>query len=173
MKPLQIPTPSEDQVQALHHLYDTTREARLRTRVQMILLALERHWTAGEIAAVVRESDETVRRWIKRYLAEGIAGLQDAPRAGAPRKVTVAYRELLIQVVRRRPRSLDQPYSLWTLQRLADYLAERTGIRLDPETVRGYLKEAEIVLSRPQHKIASPDPEYLLKKRRSKTPVTG
>jgi transposase len=40
----------------------------------MILLAIERRWTAGEIAAVVHESDETVRRWIKRYRAEGIAG---------------------------------------------------------------------------------------------------
>jgi transposase len=173
MKPLQIPTPAEDQLQALQDLYQTTRQARLRTRVQMILLAIERRWTAGEIAAVVRESEETLRRWIKRYLAEGIAGLHDAPRPGAPRKVTAAYRELLLQVVRRRPRSLNQPYSLWTLQRLADYLAEQTGIRLDPETVRGYLKEGVIVLSRPQHKIASPDSEYVVKKRRLKRPATG
>jgi hypothetical protein len=31
--------------------------------------------------------------------------------------------------VRQRPRGLGQPYELWTLQRLADYLAELTGIR--------------------------------------------
>jgi hypothetical protein len=35
-----------------------------------------------------------------------------------------AYHGLLLQVGRGRPRSLNQPYSLWTLQRLADYLAE-------------------------------------------------
>jgi transposase len=71
--------------------------------------------------------------------------------------------------VRQRPRSLGQPYSLWTLQRLADYMAEQTGLRVEAETVRVYLKAADIVLSRPQHKITSPDPEYEVKKRRSKT----
>jgi transposase len=60
---------------------------------------------------------------------------------------------------------------LWTLQRLADYLAERTGLRVSYETVRRVLAAAEIVLSRPQHTISSPDPEYAVKKRRSKRPA--
>jgi transposase len=75
--------------------------------------------------------------------------------------------------VRRYPRSLGQPYSLWTLQRLADYLAEQTSIRVGYETVRLYLKAADIVLSRPQHTISSPDPEYALKKRRLKRRATA
>jgi hypothetical protein len=62
---------------------------------------------------------------------------------------------------------------MWTLQRLSDYMAEQTGIRASYETVRLVLKAGEIVLSRPQHKVSSPDPEYALKKRRSKKPVTG
>src|SRR5262245_36732728 len=75
-----------------------------------------------------------------------------------------AYREQLLFAVRRRPRSLGLPFSLWTLQRLADYLAEQTGICVQDETVRYYLKAADIVLSRPQHTITSPDPEYAVKK---------
>ena len=55
------------------------------------------------------------------------------------------------------------------MPRLADYMAEQTGIRASDETVRHLLKKGEIVLSRPQHKITSPDPDYLLKKRRLKT----
>jgi transposase len=58
------------------------------------------------------------------------------------------------------------------LQRLVDYLAENTGLRLSDETVRRELKQAGIVLSRPQHKISSPDPEYEVKKRRLKIPAT-
>lgn len=85
--------------------------------------------------------------------------------------MTEAYQEQLLQVVRRRPRSLGQPYSMWTLQRLADYMAEQTGIRVEDETVRVHLKAAEIVLSRPQHTISSPDPEDMLKKRRWKKDV--
>jgi transposase len=54
------------------------------------------------------------------------------------------------------------------LERLADYLAQQTDIRVSPETVRKHLKAAGFVLSRPQHKISSPDPEYAEKKRRSR-----
>ena len=57
------------------------------------------------------------------------------------------------------------------MQRLVDYLAERTGIRVSDETVRRALKQAGIVLSRPQHTISSPDPDYQVKKRRLKTPA--
>ena len=169
MRAIQIPEQSEEHIKALAELYRTTHNVRLRTRAQMVLLAVEQHLTA---ATIVRESEGTVRCWLKRYLAEGIAGLHDAWAGGAPAKVTEAYKEQLLQVVRRRPRSLGQPYSMWTLQRLADYMAEQTGIRVEDETVRVHLKAAEIVLSRPQHTISSPDPEYMLKKRRLKKPVT-
>jgi transposase len=110
------------------------------------------------IAQIVQESDQTVRNWLKRYQAEGIEGLKDAPIPGAPRKVTPEYVQQLVEVVRLRPRSLGLPFSVWTLARLADYMAEQRGIRVEAETVRVHLKEAEIVLSRPQHKISSPDP---------------
>jgi transposase len=86
--------------------------------------------------------------------------------------VTEEYKERSLLAVRRRPRSLGLPFSLWTLRRLADYMAEQTGIRVEYETVRIHLKAAGIVLSRPQHTITSPDPEYTLKKRRSMKPAT-
>ncbi len=173
MLPIQIPSRDAAAVTALDEVYRHTRDVRLRTRAQMVLLAAEQHLAAPAIAAIVRESEETVRRWLKRYQAEGVEGLRDQHRGGAPAKVTDTYREQLLAAVRRRPRSLDQPFSLWTLQRLADYLAEETGIRVGYETVRLYLRAAGIVLSRPQHPITSPDPEYALKNRRSKTRATA
>jgi transposase len=172
-RPLTIPDPTATELDALASLYRTTRDARLRTRAQMVLLAAEQHLTAPAIAAIVRESDQTVRNWLKRWLAEGLAGLHDRPMPGAPTKVTPAYTAQLLLIVRRRPRSLDQPYSMWTLQRLADYMAQQTGLRLSIETVRQLLKAGDIVLSRPQHKISSPDPDYAVKKRRLRTPATS
>ena len=163
-KPLEIPALSAAEAEALDTLYRTTRVVRLRTRAQIVLLAGEQRLTAPAIARIVREDEETVRRWLKRWLAEGIAGLSDRPMPGGPAKITDAYRERLLAVVRQRPRSLGQPYSLWTLQRLADYLAEVTGLRLSYETVRVALKAGGIALSRPQHTVTSPDPEYQLKK---------
>jgi len=160
------------QREQLDRLYRTTKVPRLRTRAQLVLLAAEQGLKVPQIARIVRESEATVLRWLKRYLAEGLEGLQDAPRPGRPSPLTEAYKGKLLAAVRRRPRSLGLPFSLWTLQRLVDFLAERTGIRVSDETVRRTLKQAGIVLSRPQHKISSPDPEYALKKRRLKTPAT-
>src|SRR5215212_9009885 len=134
MRPIRIPTLSPEQLDALEELYRTTREARLRTRAQMVLLAAERRLTAAEIAEIVRASEETVRRWLKRYLAEGVEGLRDVPHPGAPRKVTEEYRELLVQVVRRRPRSLGLPFSVWRVRRVGDPKAGQTGVRVEYET---------------------------------------
>jgi transposase len=169
MRPIRVPPLTDAQQDELAKLYRTTKDPRLRTRTQMVLLSAEQGRKAPDIAAIVRESEVTVQRWLKRYLAEGVEGLKDAPRPGRTAKVTETYRTELLAAVRRRPRSLDLPYSLWTLQRLVDYLAEKTGLRVSDETVRQTLKKAGIVLSRPQHKISSPDPEYQVKKRRLKT----
>lgn len=152
----------------LDKLYRQTKKVRIRERVQIILLAAEQGMMAPEIATIVRRDEQTVRTWIKRFNAEGIKGLSDAPRPGGPPKVTPAYKERLLVVVRQRPRSLEQPYSLWTLQRLADFMAEETGIRASYVTVSRILAANDIVLSRPQHKVSSPDPEYEVKKRRLK-----
>ena len=88
------------------------------TRAQAILLAAEHGWHAAQIAPIVRMSAISVLRWIKRYNAEGLEGLFDAPRPGKPKKASAAYRARLLEVVRRRPRSLSLEFSLWTLRRL-------------------------------------------------------
>lgn len=98
---------------------------------------------------LVRYDEETVRRWLHRYVAEGIQGLADAPRSGAPPKVTPEYREKLISVARQRSRALDLPFSLWTGWRLADYLAELTGIRLSAVSVYRLLHQGGIHFNRP------------------------
>lgn len=172
MQPIHIPALSPIQHKELDHLYRTTKDPRRRTRAQLVFLAAEQGLKVLQIARIVRESEATVLRWLKRYRAEGAEGLQDAPRPGRPSPLTKAYKDALLAAVRRRPRSCGLPFSLWTLQRLVEYLAEQTGIRVSDETVRRALKHAGMVLSRPQHQISSPDPEYALKKRRLKRPAT-
>lgn len=171
-QPLTIrPIPSEERDE-LDQMYRRAQKPYLRTRAQMILLAVEQGMIASEIAPIVRCCRQTVRNWIRRFNAEGLEGLKDRPRPREPVKATPEYQEGLLAAVRRRPRTLGQPYSLWTLQRLADFMAEETSIRLSHEGVRLVLRKNDIKMSRPQHKISSPDPEYELKKRRSKPIAT-
>jgi transposase len=167
-EPLEIAPLTTEEVEALDTLYRSTKDVRVRTRAHIILLAGEQRMTAPTIAKIVRTDDQTVRNWFKRWTAEGIEGLKDRPMPERPAKVTKAYKEQVLMAVRRRPRALGQPYSLWTYQRLANYMAEQTGRRVSYETVRRVLAAQGIVLSRPQHKVSRPDPEYLVKKRRLK-----
>ena len=129
MKPIEVRPLTTAELTQLDELYHRTKNVRIRNRAQMILLSAEDKMTAPQIAKIVRQDEQTVRRWMKRFNAEGISGLSDEPKSGAPKRVTAAYRERLLVVVRRRPRSLEQPYSLWTLQRLVDFMAEETGSR--------------------------------------------
>ena len=164
MHPIRIDRLRAEQHAELDRANRTAKDDRLRIRALIVLLDAERRMVAADIAAVVRMHEETVRRWLVRYRAEGLAGLMDAPRCGAPARATRSYRKQLLAAVRRRPRALGLPFSLWTGDRLADYLAERASVYC-------LLRAGGVHLNRPQHTITSPDPEYAVKKRRWSAPV--
>ena len=75
MRPIRLEAVSAEQLHELDDLYQTTHDARVRIRALMVLLAAERRMVAAEIASIVRQHEETVRRWLARYEAEGAAGL--------------------------------------------------------------------------------------------------
>jgi transposase len=86
-----------------------------------VLLAAEQRMPAPAIAAMVRADDQTVRNWLKRWMAAGIEGRKDRPLPGSPPTITKKYEEQVCAAVRCRPRRLGHPYSLWTsLHRWAD-----------------------------------------------------
>jgi transposase len=100
LKPLEIPPLTVEEMEALEKLYRTTKDLRLRTRAQIVLLAGEQRMTAPAIGAIVREVDQTVRNWLKRWMAEGIEGLRHRPMPGPPPKVSEEYKEQLLMAVR-------------------------------------------------------------------------
>src|SRR5579863_8952293 len=53
-------------------------------RAMMVLLSLQ-GLSAAQIAGLLECHPATVRRWIGRFNAEGLAGLADRPRSGRPR----------------------------------------------------------------------------------------
>ncbi len=169
MKPILLQL-SEEELSSLAKVYRQTKEARIRTRAQIILLNAEQGLVSSAIARIVRMEEVSVQRILHRYEAKGIEGLKDEPRPGRPRKMTEDYLGKLLGTVRRRPRSLGLDFSIWTLDYLRDYMAKQTGIVLARETIRRHLKANGITFSRPQHTISSPDPDYEVKKKRSKRP---
>src|SRR5215212_39408 len=88
-KPLEIPELTAAEAEALDRLYRTTRVVRLRTRAQIVLLAGEQRLAAPAIARIVRENEETVRRWLSAGWRRGSRGCRtDRCRAGRRRSLT-------------------------------------------------------------------------------------
>jgi transposase len=83
------------------------------------------------VPAIARElgvCQPTVRLWLKRFNAHGLAGLADAPRPGPPRTYTPEQVSALIAAVLTPPQTLGLPFANWTLDRLVAYLSEQHGI---------------------------------------------
>jgi transposase len=76
------------------------------------------------IAREVRLDGDTVRLWLKRFNAAGLAGLRDRPRAGRPATYTAEQAGEVVGLSLTDPRSLDLPFASWTLDRLTAYLHE-------------------------------------------------
>ena len=159
---LRLTPTSPEQVTALRELYHTTKDVRIRTRAQIILLAFD-GYSAPQIARIVDLDPESVRHHMKRYRDEGIAGLPDRDRPGRPRIATPEYVTLALTTLRQRPRALGLNFSVWSLERLIDYLKEKTQITVSDETIRTHVRAHGVSFSRPQHKVSSPDPEYTKK----------
>jgi transposase len=123
---------------------------RVRERLEMVKAAA----LGQDLAAIVRwsgRSARTVRRWLGRFVAGGVAALADAPRAGRPARADAAYRTALEAAVTTPPPELGLPYDVWTSGRLSAYLAERTGVRIAPSWLRTLLGRQDFVCGRPEH----------------------
>lgn len=67
MRPLCLDALGPEPLAELDHAYRSSPNARLRIRALMVLLAAEQGLVAAQIAPLVRQDEETVRRWLRRY----------------------------------------------------------------------------------------------------------
>lgn len=104
-----------------------TAAARSVERARIVWLSAQGRPSA-EIARDVGRTTETVRTWIKRFNAGGLAGLRDAGRAGRPARYGAEQVGQLVELALSDPDALDLPFGCWTLDRLQDYANRVLGI---------------------------------------------
>jgi len=93
-----------------------------RLRAQ-IVLAAARGRPNARIAADLRISEDTVRKWRGRFAARGLDGLEDLPRPGRPRRISAADRAAVVALACQLPAATGVPLSRWTGPELAAELA--------------------------------------------------
>ena len=119
-------------------------EARLKERACIVLKGI-----AGvcikDTAQELGFNKDTVSLWRRRFLAEGVEGLQDRPRTGAPRKYGTELRNRLLA---QRERAPPNGFGHWDGALLASALGSRVARRRsgcvsrDPDFAR---KAADVV----------------------------
>ena len=133
----------------LRRQYEEASTAETRTRYHMVLLA-QQGLRVPQIARLVVRSEDTVARVLKRFLTQGLEAVpRKSTTSRRARIVTTAWEVELLRVIELDPHEVGQETANWTTQRLASYLANKTGIKVSLETVRTSLHSLGYVCKRP------------------------
>jgi transposase len=125
---------------------ELARRLRLRTTPRREYDRLRMIETVAAGATVPRAAralgvhHQTVRQAVKRFLAEGFAGLTDRPRPGRPPRVREAD---LLAVEERLDADAATGARTWTLPQLAAWLAEERGVTISPDRLGVLLKRRD------------------------------
>jgi len=140
----------------------TAHRDRLRAQ---IVLAAARGRDNARIAADLRITADTVRKWRGRFAARGLAGLADLSRCGRPRRISELTRAAVVALACQLPAATGVPLSRWTGPEL---LAEitRAGAaeeKLSASSVLRILAEHPVKPWQYQSWISPRDPDFAAK----------
>jgi len=117
-----------------------TEEARLVERAKIISLASQGR-EVPQIAEALGIHEKTVRKWLKRFDEQGVEGLTDAPREGAPSRYTPEVKAQIIAAALSNPREVGRKFGSWTFERLAAYVREELGFGIKKTRIFEILHE--------------------------------
>ncbi len=133
-----------------------TLAPRVRERLEMIRCS-DLGWSPPRIAAALGVHEQTVRKYVKAFVAGGFAALADQPRSGRPPTVTAADLDAL-------ERLLDESAAsgrTWTLPQLVQWLATARGVTISAGRLSVVLKARRFRWKRTKRSVRhkQPDPD--------------
>jgi transposase len=170
-----IPQPSEDrlmirislpdaEVRHLEGLFQTTTDAALRHRLQIVLMA-HRGRKHPDIATDTGTTPRSVQRWLNAYLSGGLDQLRPRKAKGAKPKLTADLAPVLRQWVIDGPAKQGLDRANWTYAELADHLFKTKGIRIGKSALQAFGVKHGIRPYRPTYRFLRGDPAKQAKAR--------
>ena len=144
----------EASLKIIGHAIKHDKRPEVRQRA-MGLRLLHEGQSPQAVAELMAVSDPVVYGWHHRWQRGGLEGLANRPKSGRPRKSNAAYVALLEQVIDQDPQELGYSFTVWTLERLRQHMANETGILLSQTQFRLLLKEHDFVYRRPKHDLTN------------------
>ena len=164
---LRVRDVTEDEQAKLERLVRaTTAPVRLVARARIVLAALAGR-SAPQVAAEGGVGAATARRWIGRFNAAGLAGLDDAPRAGCPPTYVEGDQSQAVAKARSLPPKPEggevPPTCHWTLYRLQEGL-NKDGVPIKRSQIRRPLQAEHIKWQQLRTWLESDDPAFAEKR---------
>jgi len=153
---IRIILPDAD-VARLGDVLRTTADAKLRQRVQIVLMA-HRGRKHPAIAADTGTSARSVQRWLNAYLDHGLDGLRPRKARGAAPKLTAELAPVIRQWVIDGPAAQGLDRANWTYAELADHLFKTRGIRVGKSAMQAFGARHGIRPYRPTYRFLRGDP---------------
>jgi len=141
---------TDSEQQAIQELHRHDPRHRVRCRANAIRLG-SLGYAVREIATVLGVGFQTVHSWFDAFEAQGVTGLFDKPKSGAPPKAGPDYRQHLRDALAVNPKDLGYPFTTWSVTRLRAHMAKQTGVLLGEDRVRQLIKAENYTFKRPKH----------------------
>jgi transposase len=145
------------EVRQLDGLLQTTTDATLRHRIQIVLMA-HRGRRHPQIAVDTGTTPRSVQRWLNAYLSGGLDRLQPRKAKGAKPKLTADLAPLIRQWVIGGPAKQGLDRANWTYAELADHLFKTRGIRIGKSALQAFGAKHGIRPYRPTYRFLRGDP---------------
>ena len=164
-------------VDELRGLARKARDGRIRTRLQVLVLAKHGH-TAVCTAELLGMSRRMVQKWVQRYNEDGLSGLSDRSGRGRPCKLSEAQRLQLQQRIEAGPREGDSVCTLRGTD-IQEILEQEFNVLYHLNGVYALLHRLgySCLMPRPRHRKTDPKVQAAFKKtslsrsRRYATPI--
>ena len=139
-------------IQQFEMRYKKEKDARAKTRLQVLLLRRQKY-TQPEIAAMVHVTQGTVSNICRRFLKEGWISVYDKPRDGRPSRLTPQQKTSLKELLSHE--FIDGEIRRgWQTKDVTKLVKEKFSVKYSPRKVRDLLYEMEMSwkVPRPEHK---------------------
>ena len=120
---------TDQEGQRLQQIVRRGKHGSVRVRRAMIIMASASGTLVPAIARLVAADEDTVRDVIDAFNAKGLAALDPQWAGGRPRLISDDAIEAIVTAARTRPEKLGQPFTRWSLRKLAGDQARHPGRR--------------------------------------------
>jgi transposase len=151
---------SDQERQRLQQIVRRGKHGSVRVRRAMIIMASASGTLVPAIARLVAADEDTVRDVIHAINARGLAALDPRWAGGRPRLISDEDVAVIVAAAGTRPEKLGQPFTRWSLRKLAGYLAGRPQpVRIGRERLRQVLHARGISFQQTRAWKESADPD--------------